>query len=158
MAGCEKARELAIQVRAVSDQAEAAIQNFPDAKWNAMVPDEGRAANVLASHIAQSFNGFAGLLGAVTGGHPLPQVTDELFASQAVVHAAEHGGDSKVVVLQQLRDGSSAFIGAVESLSAEDIAKDSVNTFFNHTWQAGGVVQLALEHTSGHLEKLSAFA
>src|SRR5437899_642676 len=134
MAGSTRAREMAANIDAANEETIQTVIACPNARWQAVVPSDGRTFNVVASHIAGSYPSFAAFVQSVSNGGALPPVTMDMIDQGAAAHAKEAANVGKDAVLQSLRENGQALSAAVGSLSDEQLETPSANQMFGQTW------------------------
>jgi hypothetical protein len=112
-----RAEALADQFEAANNEAITTVEAYPETKWKAATPNDGRPVNALAYHIAASHDGILGLVQALANGQQIsglsPGQLDQMNAEQA----QQHANTSKVEVIDLLRQNGATAAAAVRGLS-----------------------------------------
>jgi len=121
----ERAEALAAKFEAANNDVIATVEAASDEHWAAVCAEEGWPVGVVAHHIGSGHTPITGLVQALAAGVDFPAITMDQIDQSNKDHAVEFASVTKDEVLEALRSGGAAAVGAVSGLSDEQLDKSS---------------------------------
>lgn len=150
-----RARALAEQFEQINANVIAAVEAL-DERSPTRSSGESWPLPFTARHIAESYQGIAGIAGAIAAGQEPPPVTAAMIDDLNAAELAAHGDVSKAEALAALRERGDAVAGMLRGFSDEQLDRSAPLALLNGaTVSVQQFIEMALfGHTQGHLQSI----
>ncbi len=151
----QQAEVLAHQFDAVNHEVMAWVEKCPADQWQQTCPNDGRAAGVVAHHIAASHGVLAHFVTLIAQAQPLPELTPAALDQANAHHAEQFTHVTQAEVLELLRTSGAATVATVSQLTDEQLAQSAYLSLFGATMSAQQVIEhILIGHAHSHLANL----
>lgn len=153
----QQAEALAHQFDAVNREVMTWVENCSAAGWQQTCPNDGRAAGIVAHHIAASHGVLTHFVTLIAQGQPLPELTAAALDQANAQHAEQFANVAQAEVLELLRTSGAATVATVRQLTDEQLAHSAYLSLFGTTMSAQQVIEhILIGHARSHFANLQA--
>ncbi len=157
MSTSQRSEELARQFEAVNSEISELIASCSDVQWHQVCASEGWQLNVVAHHIAEVQQAFAGMVEKLANGETYtPTISMARIDESNAQHAREHADASKAETLELLQASQSAISRQLRDLNDDDLDRVA-GTFGGNELTVSQVVEfVVIGHPAEHLASMRA--
>jgi hypothetical protein len=150
-------RQLANRFDAFSKELLDFVQGCSDADWAKITPAEGWPVGVTARHIGVGHHPLVGWVQLIVEGQPLPGVTMDDVNQANDQHAREHANCTMAEVTEILEANAAKALDYWNTLSDEDLERQSYLKLFDTDISAGDLfTALLVDIPTGHFDSMKA--